>query len=46
MNSLMSYEVQDVLSAWMDGKKVNQNFLYSKEANGYVKVGATFSAYE
>lgn len=29
----------------MDGKKVDQAFLYSKEANGYVKVGATFSSY-
>lgn len=45
MNSQMSYEVQDTLAAWIDGKKVDQAFLYSKEANGYVKVGATFSSY-
>ena len=46
MNSQMSYEVQDTLAAWIDGKQTAGNFLYSKEANGYVKVGATFSAYE
>ena len=46
MNSQMSYEVQDTLQAWIEGKQTAGNFLYSKEANGYVKVGATFSAYE
>ena len=45
MNSQMSYEVQDTLAAWIDGKQTAGNFLYSKEANGYVKVGATFSSY-
>ena len=46
MNSLMSYEVQDTLAAWIEGRTSAGTYLYSKEANGYVKVGATFSAYE
>lgn len=45
-NSLFYNEFQDVLGAWIDDKKTAGTFLFSKEANGYVKVGATFAAYE
>ena len=45
-NSLFYEEWNDVLGAWIDDKKTAGTFLFSKEANGYVKVGATFAAYE
>lgn len=45
-NSLLDNEIQETLSAWIRDQKTTGTFLFSKEANGYVKVGATFAAYE
>lgn len=45
-NSLMYQEVQDTLSAWIRDQKTTGTFLFSKAANGYVEVGATYQSYE
>lgn len=45
-NTAFYNEFQDTLGSWIDNKKTAGTFLFSKEANGYVKVGATFAAYE
>lgn len=39
-------DVQDTLSDYLAKFKTEGTYLYSKQANGYVKVGATFQTYE
>ena len=46
VNTAMYTEWQDTMSAWIANAQTAGTYLYSKEANGYVKVGATFGAYE
>ena len=46
MNERMFYLVNTVLGDWLAKFKTDGTYLYSKQANGYVKVGATFQTYE
>ena len=46
VNTAMYTEWQDTMAAWIAAAHTAGTYLYSKEANGYVKVGATFGAYE
>lgn len=39
-------EVQNTLSGWIRDWKTTGTFMFSKAANDYVKVGATFASYE
>ena len=45
-NTLMWTEIQDTLGAWIRDWKTVGTFLFSKESNGYVDVGATYQSYE
>lgn len=45
-NTAMYNDVQTTLAAWIRDWKTAGNFLWSKEANDYVKVGATYQSYE
>lgn len=45
-NELMWTEIQETLSAWIRDWKTTGTFLFSKAANGYVDVGATYQSYE
>lgn len=42
----MWFLVQQVLGDWLSKFKVDETFLWSKQANDYIKVGATFQTYE
>lgn len=46
VNSLFWQEVQETLSSWIRDWKTVGTFLFSKAANGYVEVGATYQTYE
>ena len=39
-------DVQISLGTWLASFKADETFLWSKQANGYVKVGGTFDTYE
>lgn len=45
-NTAFYNEWQETMSAWIRDQKTTGTFLFSKAANGYVEVGATFAAYE
>lgn len=45
-NDKMWHDVQRHLSAWLANFKTCGTYLWSKAANGYVSVGATFDSYE
>jgi hypothetical protein len=45
-NERMWNLIQTVLGDWLAKFKTDGTYLYSKQANGYVKVGATFQTYE
>lgn len=45
-NSRMWNLVQLTLSDWLNHNKTDGAFLWSQKANDYVKVGATYNAYE
>ena len=45
-NTNMWNEVQNTLSSWIRDWKTVGTFMFSKAANDYVKVGATFQSYE
>lgn len=45
-NEKMWYDIQTVLSEWLARFKTCGTYLWSKAANGYVDVGATFNSYE
>lgn len=45
-NEKMWQDVQTVLSEWLARFHTDGTFLYSKKANNYVKVGATYDSYE
>lgn len=38
--------LQETLGDWLAKYKTDGTYLYSKQANGYVKVGSTFQTYE
>lgn len=46
MNSAMYDDAQDVLDNWIAKRSTDGAFLYSKETNGMVKLGATYVGYE
>jgi hypothetical protein len=46
VNQALWNQVQLALSEWLARFHTCGTYLWSKEANGYVKVGATFSTYE
>lgn len=46
VNEALWRQVQVALSEWLARFKTCDTYLWSKEANGYVKVGATFDTYE
>lgn len=46
MNSAMFDDAQDVLDEWIGGRHTDGAYLYSKETNGMVKLGATYVGYE
>lgn len=39
-------EIQDTMSAWIRDWKTVGTFVFSKAANGYVNIGATYQSYE
>ena len=39
-------EIQDTISAWIRDWKTVGTFVFSKAANGYVNIGATYQSYE
>lgn len=45
-NEKMWNDIQIVLSEWLARFKTCGTYLWSKAANGYVDVGATFNSYE
>lgn len=45
-NEKMWYDVQKNLAGWLANFKTCGTYLWSKAANGYVNVGATFNSYE
>ena len=45
-NEVLWNQVQTVLSEYLSRWKVNNTFMWSKAANDYVDVGATFASYE
>lgn len=45
-NEKMWYDVQTVLAEWLASFKTCGTYLWSKKANGYVDVGATFNSYQ
>ena len=45
-NTLMWNEIQDTMSAWIRDWKTVGTFVFSKAANGYVNIGATYQSYE
>lgn len=45
-NTLLWQEVQTTLSNWIRDWKTVGTFVFSKAANGYVDVGATYQSYE
>ena len=46
VNEAMWNQIQLSLSEWLSRFHTCGTYLWSKEANGYIKVGATFSTYE
>lgn len=46
MNTEMYHEAQDVLDNWAAKRVADGAFLYSKESNGMIKLGATYVGYE
>lgn len=42
----MWFLIQTVLGEWLSKFKVDATYLWSKQANDYIKVGATFQTYE
>lgn len=46
VNEALWNQIQLALSEWLARFNTCGTYLWSKEANGYVKVGATFSTYE
>lgn len=46
VNEALWSQIQVTLSEWLSRFGTCDTYLWSKEANGYVKVGATFSTYE
>lgn len=46
VNETLWYDIQTVLSEWLARFKTCGTYLWSKKANGYVDVGATFQSYE
>lgn len=45
-NTSFHNEWQETMGNWLADRKADGAYLYSKEATGYVKVGATFGSYE
>lgn len=45
-NTFFYNQWQSVMGKWVVEHKSDNAFLYSKEKNGYIKLGATYSAYE
>lgn len=45
-NTAFWHEVQTVLGSWLKDFKTDGTYLYSKAANGYVDMGATYNSYE
>lgn len=45
-NTLFWQEIQTTLSSWIRDWKTVGTFVFSKAANGYVDVGATYQSYE
>ena len=45
-NSALYNEFQRVMNAWIIAHKTDGAFLWSKGANGYVDLGATYQSYE
>lgn len=45
-NEKMWNDIQTTLSEWLSRFKTCGTYLWSKKANGYVDVGATFNSYE
>lgn len=45
-NTLMWQDIQTTLSAWIRDWKTVGTFVFSKAANGYVDLGATYQSYE
>lgn len=46
VNEALWNQVQSSLSEWLARFGTCDTYLWSKEANGYIKVGATFHSYE
>ena len=46
VNERLWNQVQSSLASWLALFKTCDTYLWSKEANGYLKVGGTFSSYE
>lgn len=46
INTLLWQEVQTVLGGWLKDYATDGAYIYSKAANGYVNVGATYHSYE
>ena len=44
-NSILFNQIQRVLGNWLRDHKSDAPYIYSKGANGYVKVGATYDSY-
>ena len=44
-NEKLWNDIQYTLGSYLAGFKVLNTYMYSKAANGYVEVGATFSTY-
>ena len=45
VNTMLWNSAQRVLANWIRDYKTNGAFVYSKGANGYVDLGATFNSY-
>lgn len=45
-NTLAWDEVQNTMGAWIKDWKTVGTFVFSKAANGYVNIGATYTSYE
>lgn len=45
-NTILWQEIQETMSAWIRDWKTVGTFVFSKAANGYVNIGATYNSYQ